>query len=154
MQTKSRTISYYYCYTIRRGAKHTQPLTNRPPAIIAAIATIALTAANPKASAIAWKPIWNNSRESTINLKLSIIHLPCGCFLLLHQPSIILCWAHWLFWHQPLSFINPVHSKISIFRVYKHKLRSYSPLQIIVLLWSYSEKNRLNYELCEQKEIS
>lgn len=33
-------------------------LTNRPPAIMAVMATAALTAANPRASAIAWKPTW------------------------------------------------------------------------------------------------
>ena len=31
-------------------------LTKSPPAIMAVIATIAFTAANPRASAIAWKP--------------------------------------------------------------------------------------------------
>lgn len=38
-------------------------LTKRPPAIMALIATIAFTAANPRASAIAWKPIWKRHKS-------------------------------------------------------------------------------------------
>jgi len=43
------------------------PLTNRPPAIMAVIATAALTAAIPSASAIAWKPTWIYRLVFTMN---------------------------------------------------------------------------------------
>lgn len=50
-------------------------LTKRPPAIMAAMATNALTAASPRASAMAWKPIWkqNCCHDNNIRIEAAVI---------------------------------------------------------------------------------
>lgn len=55
--------------------------TKRPPAMMAEMATTAFTAANPRASAIAWKPIWKTNEivvTTTVPAKVADINQLLG----------------------------------------------------------------------------